>query len=68
MLCYLIQTPNEEFTIIATIKGPNSYYGQNGKPSVKVDDVIVTFKKSSVSKNGTDNTHGQFFKIFLSER
>ena len=60
--------PNEEFTIIATIKGPTSCKGQNGKQSVKVNDIVVTFKKSSLSKNGTDNTHGQFFKIFLSER
>ena len=60
--------PNEEFTIIATIKGPLSCKGQNGKQSLKVDDIVVTFKKSSVSNNGTSNTHGQFFKIFLSER
>ena len=59
--------PNEEFTIIATIKGLSSCKGKNGKQSVKVDDIIVTFKKC-VSKNGTDNTEGQFFKIFLSER
>ena len=60
--------PNEEFSIIATIKGLTSCKGKNGKQSVKVDDIVVTFKKSSVSKNGTDNIHGQFFKIFLSER
>ena len=60
--------PNEEFTIIATIKGPNSYRGQNGKTSVKVDDIVVTFKKSDLSANGTSNAHGQFLKIFLSER
>ena len=59
--------PNEEFTIIATIKGPQSCKGQNGKQSVKVDDIVVTFKKSSFSRNGTNNTDGQFFKIFLSE-
>ena len=59
---------NEEFTIIATIKGPHSCIGGNGKQSVKVDDIVVTFKNSSSSKNGTTNTDGQFFKIFLSER
>ena len=60
---------NEEFTIIATIKGPSSCYGENGKQSVKVDDIVVTFKNSGLSFNGsTDNTRGQFFKIFLSER
>ena len=59
---------NEEFTIIAAIKGPNSCYGQNGKPSVKVDDIVVTFKTSGLGANGTGTTHGQFFKIFLSEQ
>ena len=58
--------PNEEFTIIATIKGPKSCYGQNGKSSVKVDDFVVTCKTSVLSENGTDYTRGQFFKIFLS--
>ena len=60
--------PNEEFTIIATIKGKQSCKGTNGKTSVKVDDIVVTFKSSSLSLNGTNNTSGQFFKIFLSER
>ena len=59
--------PNEEFTIIATTKGPYSCYGENGKESVKVDDIVVTFKNSDLDSNGTDNTLGQFFKIFLSE-
>ena len=59
---------NEEFTIIATIKGPKSCKGQNGKPSVKVDDIVVTFKRYSGRNNCTNNTQGQFFKIFLSER
>ena len=60
--------PNEEFTLIATIKGPSSCNGQNGKQSVKVDDIVVTFKNSSLSSNGTSNNGGQFFTIFLSER
>ena len=59
---------NEEFTIIATIKGPKSCRGTNGKQSVKVDDIVVTFNKPSVSSNGTSENGGQFFKIFLSER
>ena len=60
--------PNEEFTIIATIKEPYSCLGENGEQSVKVDDIVVTFKNSYLSTNVTDNTRGQFFKIFLSER
>ena len=60
--------PNEEFTIFAAITGPQSSYGTNGKQSVKVDDIVVTFKNPSVSANGTSGNGGQFFKIFLSER
>ena len=63
--------PNEEITIIATITGPNSYYGSpsSGKLSVTIDDIVVTFKDalSSLSTNRTDKTRGQFYKIFLSE-
>ena len=59
---------NKEFTIIATIKGPQSCGNRIGKQSVKVDDIVVTFKSSSLSSNGINNTKGQFFKIFFSER
>ena len=47
---------NEEFTIIATIKGPKSCKGRNGKRSVKVHDIFVTFKTSSSSTNKADWT------------
>ena len=63
--------PDEEFTIIATIKGPQSHRGQDGKPSVNVDDTVVTFKHApyrfyGLTSNGTDIYGGQFYKIFLS--
>ncbi|CAB4021429.1 BTB POZ domain-containing 6-like [Paramuricea clavata] len=60
--------PNEEFTIIAAIKGPNSHSGTNGKTTVKVDDIVVTFKDapSGLSPNGTSTISGQFYKLFLS--
>jgi hypothetical protein len=60
--------PNEEITIVATITGPDSYWGDNGKPSVKIDDIVVTFKGalSGLSTNSTGKTLGQFYKIFLS--
>ena len=60
--------PNEEFVIIATMKGPYSCMGENGKTSVKVDDIVVTFKSSVLSTNKTNISKGQFFKIFLSEQ
>ena len=61
--------PNEEITIIATIKGRNSYYGEKGESSVKINDIVVTFKDapSGSSGNGTSKTDGQFYKFFLSE-
>jgi hypothetical protein len=61
--------PNEEVIIIATITGPVSYYGSSGKSSVTIDDIVVTFKDAppGLSKNNTDKTHGQFYKIFLSK-
>ncbi len=60
--------PDEQLTLIATINGPESHQGQKGKPSVVIDDVIVTFKNApySLSMNGTSTTRGQFYKIFLS--
>ena len=60
--------PREEFTIIATIKGQSSCSGKNGKQSAEVGNIVVTFERSDLSKNGTTNTGGQFFQIFLSER
>jgi hypothetical protein len=59
--------PDEMITIIATIKGPTSHTSGNGKSSVRVDDIVVTFSYSSLSSNGTDNSSGQFYKIFLSQ-
>ena len=56
--------PDEEFTIIATIKGPPSHRGQNGKSSVNVDGTVVTFKNAPL--NSTSINGGQFYKIFLS--
>ncbi len=59
--------PNEENTIIAATKGPKSCRGTSGKSSVKINDIVVTFKDSDLSTNGTCSTDGQFYKIFLSE-
>ena len=61
--------PEEDTTIIATIKGADSYYGQKGKSSVKVNNIAVTFKDapSGLSGNSTSKTRGQFYEFFLSE-
>ena len=57
--------PNEEFTIVATIQGPQSHRGQNGKLSLIVHGTVVTFQDTSLSTNGTNISGGQFYKIFL---
>ncbi|XP_028396060.1 BTB/POZ domain-containing protein 6-B-like [Dendronephthya gigantea] len=59
----------EEFTIVATIKGPTSSYGEQGKSQVAVDDIVITFKDAppGCSPNGTGQERGQFHKIYLSE-
>ena len=61
--------PNEEITIIAKITGTVSHRGDNGKSSVTIDDIVVTFKDepTGLSTNYTDKTQGQFCTIFLSE-
>ena len=60
---------NQDYTITATITGRTSYRGTGGKSSVTIDDIVVTFKDApeGLSPNGTDQTKGQFYKIFLSE-
>ena len=61
--------PNEEFTIIATIKGPTSGAGKKAKVLVLVEDIAVTFNDaaSGLSANSTSKMGGQFYKIFLSK-
>ena len=59
--------PDEKFTIIATIRGPPSHSGQYGRPSAKVDDIVMTFNDArNLSTNTTYQHIGQFYKIFLS--
>ena len=58
--------PNEKITTIATIEGPNSCYGTQGKSSVKIDDTVVAFKDPPLGYK-TFRTKGQFYKVFLSE-
>ena len=59
---------NETFTITATIKGPSSYAGDNGKSAVKVNNIVVTFTDAGrdLSTNGTSKYGGQFYKLYLS--
>ena len=64
----IVLEQNEKFTANATIKGPLSLAKQNGKSSVKVNDIVVTFTDAGhdLSTNGTNKNTGQFYKFFLS--
>ena len=54
-------------TMKATIRGPTSYGGDNGKESVVVDGVTVTFIGAGCAPtNGTNLERGQFPQIILS--
>ena len=61
--------PDEKITIVAKIKGPNSYYGEKGKSSIEVDEVVVTFKDAppGLSTNYTFKESGQFYQFYLSK-
>ena len=61
---------NEAVTIVARIDGPSTQYGQLGKASVAVNDIVVTFidAPSNLSTNSTDRDRGQFYKIYLLKR
>lgn len=53
-------------TMTATIAGPNSYYGNNGQPLVKTDEIAVVFTDTGGSLNGTGVRQGQFERLILS--
>ena len=62
---------HEWLTIYVTIQGPDSHRGQNGKSSVDVDGIVVTFQNTNysvlgLSSNNTTKNQGQFYKLFLS--
>ncbi len=59
--------PNENFRINALIKGPICERGQNGKSSVKLDDIVVTFENAPSGLDSNVQQTKSFYKIFLSE-
>jgi len=48
------------YEIVSLIKGPMSWYGQEGQTSVDCQGVQFTFKSSDTSSNGTTDLLGQF--------
>ena len=60
---------NKIFILKAKIEGPASQNGQNGKSSLKVDDILVTVENAplGLSTSNTNRSRGQFYKIYLSK-
>jgi len=52
---------NKKYKLVSLIKGPNSWYGQQGRTSVKCEGgVRFTFTSSDASSNTTSEISGQF--------
>ena len=47
------------YDIVSNIKGPRSWYGEQGKTATESNGVQFTFSRSSDSSNGTSDTIGQ---------
>ena len=65
----VLVTANQPLTLVYSIKGPNSYYGVNGKSSVDVCGVKVKFTRIGCSGYSQDRTNvntGQIYAIFIS--
>ena len=51
---------NKKYKLVSLIKGPNSWYGEDGQVSVECEGVRFTFTSSDASSNNTSETRGQF--------
>ena len=51
---------NTKYKLMSLIKGPNSWYGEDGPTSDECEGVRFTFTSSDASYNGTCETRGQF--------
>ena len=51
---------NKQYTLVSLIKGPVSWYVEEGQTSVESGGVRFTFSNSEESGNGTSVTRGQF--------
>ena len=56
----------KEYIVKSLIKGPKSWYGQDGQASVECQGVQFTFRSSENYSNGTDEKIGQFPGILFS--
>ena len=51
---------NKEYKLLSLIKGPNSWYGEDGQASVECEGVRFTFTSSDTRSNNTSETGGHF--------
>ena len=56
---------NKEYKLVSLIKGPASWYGEQGKESVESKGVQIAFRRVDIS-NGTTEKRGQFPTFFFS--
>ncbi len=57
---------NKEYKLVSLIKGPLSWYGNDGQAFVECEGVRFTFSSSRASSNLTSVTSGQFPAFILS--
>ena len=56
----------KEYKLVSLIKGPNSWYGEDGKASVVCEGVRFTFTSSDASSYDTSETGGHFAAFIYS--
>lgn len=54
------------YNIISNIRGPTSWYGEEGQETVECQGVHCIFSYSGASRNETDASRGQFPALLLS--
>ena len=56
---------NKEYKLVSLIKGPRSWFGEDGQESVECEGVQFTFCTSKTGANGTSVTRGQFPALIM---
>ena len=62
----VILKADKEYKVKSLIKGPNSWYSEDGQTSVECQGVQFTFSSTGDSSNGTNKSRGQFPGILFS--
>ncbi|XP_078348836.1 BTB/POZ domain-containing protein 6-like [Oculina patagonica] len=57
---------SKEYQLVSHIKGPSSWYGQEGQASVECQGVRFTFRSTGGNNNGTCEVMGQFPALLFS--